>query len=538
MTMRCKESTSVAGTCKTVGSVAGVCKDATPIYGEDPELRVVELPDYDATSASYEGAISPATYTYTVKNVGNAPMNWTAVADDSWVGLSVGSGTLLPGEEVEVVVTLDNTGLLGTNTSGITFTNTTDGVGDTTRGVELVVTGEVALTLEGRTQAGTAELIGFSEYTSPSTPAKKYRVQNQDGVLYRGAFSIDDCTTPSYSGSSYSFSASPSATNFWQPVSSIGASAVPVSSDATTVTYKCTGLSFSPPYADQSSGAWGRMTALRLVLGSTVNPAISVTFTYVNQQGVLYRSLSPYKIFIQGFWTLAGWIGYTPSDQNVDISSLTANLIRDEYNDYTQTYSADGTGPVSTGTTARYIAYGDFPLTSGGTASGSVSLADFSGLVNEVITQTEKTSTGSETCVGASAPWLKAQGEVVQTLTVEDTEEDALARMLTGSWSAWGAISTQGDEKASYATRTTGFTFVSTASQWRVSKTGLLASHNYGGITKVYRRAVGTSDPWVEVSTLSFSGTTDGSGNFSYTGSNLPVVSGYEYCTFNAVLNS
>lgn len=61
--------------------------------------------------------------------------------------------------------------------------------------------------LEGRTRGGTATLIGYSEYTTPSTPPKKYRRQTIDGAVYKCRGNTTNCTwtsvvtdTESYSG--------------------------------------------------------------------------------------------------------------------------------------------------------------------------------------------------------------------------------------------------------------------------------------------------------------------------------------------------
>ena len=63
-------------------------------------------------SASSTG---PATQTITIKNTGNAQLNWTATlhTDDggTWLSLDINSGTLAAGASQTITVSCDSTGL-------------------------------------------------------------------------------------------------------------------------------------------------------------------------------------------------------------------------------------------------------------------------------------------------------------------------------------------------------------------------------------------------------------------------------------------
>lgn len=82
--------------------------------------------------------------TLIVTNAGTGSMNWTASSSQSWVTLSSTGGTLGSGAEATITMTpaVAANALAGEiYSSTITFTNTTDGTGNTTRTVKLVATG-------------------------------------------------------------------------------------------------------------------------------------------------------------------------------------------------------------------------------------------------------------------------------------------------------------------------------------------------------------------------------------------------------------
>ncbi len=90
------------------------------------------------TTGPYGGPFDPAGKSYTLTNSGDAPLAWTADKSASWLSLSETAGTLAPGASTTILVSL----VAGTlepaiYSDTITFTNTSSGRGNTTRGVTL-----------------------------------------------------------------------------------------------------------------------------------------------------------------------------------------------------------------------------------------------------------------------------------------------------------------------------------------------------------------------------------------------------------------
>ncbi len=90
------------------------------------------------------GPFSPTNTTYTLTNTGGQSLHWTAAdTGSSWLTLSKTSGDLLPGTPDTVTVTINsaaNSLAADPYSDTVTFTNTTNGTGNTTRLVNLTVT--------------------------------------------------------------------------------------------------------------------------------------------------------------------------------------------------------------------------------------------------------------------------------------------------------------------------------------------------------------------------------------------------------------
>jgi hypothetical protein len=129
-----------------------------------------------ATGLSSSGAIggpfSPSSAACTLTNTGTASMDWSASKGQAWVTLSATSGTLAAGANTTVTVSL-NSGAAslgaGSYSDTVTFTNTTNGTGNTTRGVSLSVTpAEIALPLSA----------GYNLVGLPLTPLAPYTAES------------------------------------------------------------------------------------------------------------------------------------------------------------------------------------------------------------------------------------------------------------------------------------------------------------------------------------------------------------------------
>jgi len=88
------------------------------------------------------GPFSPSSKQYTLRNVGGKSINWSATANSSWVTVSPSSGSLSPGSTTTVTVSINsnaNSLSPGNYASTVSFTNTTNGLGNTSRTVQLTV---------------------------------------------------------------------------------------------------------------------------------------------------------------------------------------------------------------------------------------------------------------------------------------------------------------------------------------------------------------------------------------------------------------
>ena len=92
-----------------------------------------------AASGNLGGPFTPTSQTYTLRNYGAAPLDWTAAPAQPWVTLSATSGTLAPGQSVNVDVNAAATALeIGAYAQAVTFHNVTSGV-DLPRAIALTV---------------------------------------------------------------------------------------------------------------------------------------------------------------------------------------------------------------------------------------------------------------------------------------------------------------------------------------------------------------------------------------------------------------
>ena len=94
------------------------------------------------SSGPVGGPFNPGSLTYSVSNSAAITLNWAASKSANWITLSSTSGTLSPGSNTTVTVSINpNANSLSANgySDTITFTNVTNGDGNTTRPVNLTV---------------------------------------------------------------------------------------------------------------------------------------------------------------------------------------------------------------------------------------------------------------------------------------------------------------------------------------------------------------------------------------------------------------
>jgi hypothetical protein len=88
------------------------------------------------------GPFTPSNQVYTLANNGGSSLNWTAAVSNNWLSLSLASGTLAGGDSTNITVSFNsNANALGVGfyTNVVSFTNTTTGIGNTTRSATLQV---------------------------------------------------------------------------------------------------------------------------------------------------------------------------------------------------------------------------------------------------------------------------------------------------------------------------------------------------------------------------------------------------------------
>jgi tetratricopeptide (TPR) repeat protein len=104
-------------------------------------LTVSPASDFSSAGAM-GGPFSPTSKTYILENTGTGSINWTASKAVDWITLSESSGKLEIGTSTAVTVSINNNATIltvGTHTDVITFLNTTNGSGSTTRTVTLQI---------------------------------------------------------------------------------------------------------------------------------------------------------------------------------------------------------------------------------------------------------------------------------------------------------------------------------------------------------------------------------------------------------------
>lgn len=138
------------------------------------------------------GPFVPASREYTLANRGEAPLHWTAESVFDWLQLSMDQGTLDPGQNVSVTVTLGSSASqlgAGLNAGWITFANTSSGLGNSRRNVDLNITGSPQVQLQvtvnepswGRVEPNAGTYPVGSSVQLQAIPATYFRFQNWGG---------------------------------------------------------------------------------------------------------------------------------------------------------------------------------------------------------------------------------------------------------------------------------------------------------------------------------------------------------------------
>jgi hypothetical protein len=133
------------------------------------------------SSGTQGGPFSPSTQTYTLQNTGSVTLNWTASKGATWVTLSTTSGSLAAGASTTVDVSINanaNSLAAGAYSDTVSFTNTTNGAGNTTRAVALTVNAPANLSV-----TPTGGLSSSGTQGGPFSPSTQtYTLQNTGSV--------------------------------------------------------------------------------------------------------------------------------------------------------------------------------------------------------------------------------------------------------------------------------------------------------------------------------------------------------------------
>lgn len=400
--------------------------------------------------------------------------------------------------------------------------------------------------LECQFKAGFAELCGYSEFTEPSLPPKKYKRKTITGSMVKCVYARNNCLEESCSsGLSQSYSGSGTGPDaFGNPgkVSGSGTlTPVRFDSDTNKWVYLAVATAVYPLQTHPDDPPPGPVTA-RLV----VSPSTGGTFRVNNGattvlQGCTGSTHRTYGVAVEanagGFVVIPATSGsMEPPANGASISST-----RDEWNvvcSYAPNLPDACLASVVTDTSVHYDndSHGTCPGPDGTPATVSLGCEvgypdDNVDVVSEPAT---RVTAGNGNCVAdpiIANRWNIYDGEVTETLNDEDTEEDAEDRVTsTVGWTfsancleTYAFRTDRGEDQFSF-----GFRKVQT----RAVMTDLIEGNTYNLVIGFYRRAFGAgpTDPWIFFGTQEttfIAGPNDGSGHQRSDWFDIPSASGF-----------
>jgi uncharacterized repeat protein (TIGR02543 family) len=149
-----------------------------------------------AAAGAPGGPFSPSSQVYTLQNPGGTAITWSATADSAWITLTTAGGSLAAGASTTVTASINGNALnlgAGSYSGQVSFTNATNGNGNTTRPVSLAIA-----TAQAANIAGLASVTASSQNTSTGQTAAKA----VDGVIdgYPGDYTREWATTGQRAG--------------------------------------------------------------------------------------------------------------------------------------------------------------------------------------------------------------------------------------------------------------------------------------------------------------------------------------------------
>lgn len=286
---------------------------------------------------------------------------------------------------------------------------------------------------------GTVRLIGFDEFTAPSNPPKRYRRKEVTGTLHIGEFGNSDCTMGPYSMEYHDGRDNDRPPGWGFGPINWRASLVPIETFPDgRILYRALAIGRPPPdpanvFINVDQGIPGSSEDVTFGNGDEkfLNPV-------ANRPPFRATAYSP---------EVAGW-GTGLSATTMDFVPPAIHQQRDVWNIVRHFDRADPAGQLlitNIDDSARFVGQSSIYPLSGGTLSGRPTLDAYAGLSTETRARLQRTISGNGQCVGGR----NLEGSYTESLSDEDTEQDALARTPI----------TSGSGAAAYRLSRTGFEF-------------------------------------------------------------------------------
>jgi endonuclease/exonuclease/phosphatase family metal-dependent hydrolase len=160
-----------------VSGGTGSTTRAVSLIVTNPVPQLTVSPGTMLTSSGPAGGpFNPSSQIYTLSNSGSGTLNWTASNASNWIALSAFSGTLAATSNTTVTVSINNNAnalAAGAYSDIVSFANANNGLGNTTRSVNLTITNASSPASFGFFDDFSAftfgNLVGQSNWTQVST---------------------------------------------------------------------------------------------------------------------------------------------------------------------------------------------------------------------------------------------------------------------------------------------------------------------------------------------------------------------------------
>ncbi len=215
-----------------------------------------------SSAGTVGGPFTPSSKNYVLGNSGGTAIDWTAAKTKTWLTVLPASGTIVPGSTTTVTVSINggaNALSTGLYSDVVTFTNTTNGSGTTTRAVSL------AVNLPPATPSATPGdgLVSAGPTGGPFAPAgKDFVLENTGGTILNWSAAVSQP---------------------WTSISSAGGSLMPGAKVTVTVSVNSGANTLSP-------GSYGDTVSFTNLTNGNGNTTRSIVLTVDPPPGALVVS--------------------------------------------------------------------------------------------------------------------------------------------------------------------------------------------------------------------------------------------------------